>query len=110
MIVQVASLVSSVGWALVWLLALILAVVQILRGRPLAGAALGLACVGGFLTRMIPTVMGFVTPILTSAAGLSVAVAAARLVDGLADAAILVLLLLGVALQRPPREPEPAEG
>lgn len=101
----VVHLLLQVGWFLVWMTAVAGAVLQILRGRALAGAALGLAGIGGLILMALPSVTDLVRPALMDALGLDIGLALIHLVYLAGDTAVLVLLLAGATVSRPAPEP-----
>ena len=97
----IVALVSTIGWLLVWLLAMVAAVWQILRGRSGAGACLGMAAILGLGLQICgPTVHGTVAGLLSVAPPWA-ANGVAGFVVGLGQALILGLLIAGAVLQRP---------
>ncbi|MEQ1571785.1 MAG: hypothetical protein ABMA64_39525, partial [Myxococcota bacterium] len=102
MIERLIDLTLYAGMVGLWLIAVIVAVWQILRGRALAGAALGLAGVVGLATTLGSGLIGAAFQLVATAAGAVVAQLGSALCFGLADALIVALLVTAAAVQRPP--------
>jgi hypothetical protein len=94
--------VLTVGWVIVWFLVLAGGVWQLVRGRSGAGACLGGAAILGLGVYLCGGgVAGTVTAPLGALAGPRVVQGLGALLIGCADAVVLLLLVLGVSIQRP---------
>jgi hypothetical protein len=98
----VTWLATTVGWGVLWLVALGLAMWQVVRGRTLAGLALGVGALVGMVMLVVPSLLDLGLPMLADLVGWSLAFAARRLVLGLGDAVVVALLIAGAVLQRSP--------
>lgn len=107
LVTRIVDLSITGGWALLWFVAVGLAVWQILRGRSLAGAALGAAGVIGLGRLVAGKLFSALFSTLASTLGFQLAGLIQSLTFGMIDGFVLVLLVVAAILQRPPK---PADG
>jgi hypothetical protein len=99
----VLGLVVNLGWLLLWLGGVGVAVWQIVRGRAVAGALIGLGSVGGLLLRLAPALVDLAMPFVTDVVGVQLAFGLRAVLFGVGHAVVLALLIGGAAVQRPPK-------
>jgi hypothetical protein len=99
----ISGLLITIGWLVLWLVALGVAVAQVLRGRALAGALVGLAAVLGLLKLALHGLIGAGLGMVGAAAGATAQSFAGDLCYGLGDALLVLLIVVGAVVQRPPK-------
>ena len=100
---RIEGLVITGGWALLWFVAVGMAIWQILRGRTLAGVALGAGAVVGLGTLVAGRPLGALFSSLGATLGYEIAGILSHLTFGVLHALALALLVVAAVLNRPPK-------